>query len=49
MFKKLLIGLAPLLAIAGLAVTAGTAQAVNQHWYSNGVIMPSGEVTPFML
>jgi hypothetical protein len=49
MLKKLFIGLAPLLAVVALAVMPVAAQAVNQHWYSNGVIMPSGEVSPFVL
>jgi hypothetical protein len=36
MNKKLFIGLAPLLAIAGFAAMAVAAQAVEPHWYKNG-------------
>jgi hypothetical protein len=48
MFKKLFIGLAPLLAIAAFAVMPVAAQAENQHWYRNGVIIPENLATPFV-
>jgi hypothetical protein len=45
MSKKFLISLAPLLAIAAFAVTPAIAQAAPQ-WYSNGKLIPAGEVVP---
>jgi hypothetical protein len=48
MFKKLFIGLAPLFAIAALAVMPVAAQAAVQHWYRAGVIIPQGEVVPIV-
>jgi hypothetical protein len=46
MFKKLFIGLAPLLVIAALAVMPVAAQAVTQHWYKSGVVIPENEAVP---
>jgi hypothetical protein len=46
MFKKLFIGLTPLLAIAALAVMPVVAQAAIQHWYVNGVKATEGEQIP---
>jgi hypothetical protein len=48
MFKKLFIGLAPLLAIAPFAAMPVAAQAVTQHWYQNGVLATAGEEIPFV-
>jgi hypothetical protein len=49
MFKKPLIGLAPLLAIAALAVMPVAAQAVTQHWYQNQVLATAGEEIPVVM
>jgi hypothetical protein len=46
MFKKLSIGLAPLLVIAAFAVMPVAAQAVTQHWYVNGALSLQGEQVP---
>jgi hypothetical protein len=46
MKKRFLIGLAPLFAIAAFAVMPVAAQAVTQHWYSNGVLATEGESVP---
>jgi hypothetical protein len=49
MFKKLFICLAVLLAIAAFAVMPVAAQAVTQHWYRSGAIIPAGEVVPVVM
>jgi hypothetical protein len=46
MFKKIFIGLAPLLAIAAFAVMPAAAQAVTQHWYVSGTKATEGEQIP---
>jgi len=42
MNRRFLIGLAPLFAIAAVAVMPVAAQAVTQHWYKNGPILEAG-------
>src|SRR5262249_18502788 len=49
MFKKLFIGLAPLLAIAAFAVMPVAAQAATQHWYSNAAKATEGEEIPIVV
>jgi hypothetical protein len=46
MFKKLFIGEAPLLVIAAFELMPVAAQAVTQHWYQSGALMPAGEEIP---
>jgi hypothetical protein len=46
MKRKLFISLAPLLAIAMLAVAPALAQAAPPMWYSNSKLIPAGEVVP---
>jgi hypothetical protein len=48
MFKKLFIGLAPLLAIAAFAMMPVAAQAATQHWYKERVRLPEGESAPIV-
>jgi hypothetical protein len=48
MSKKLLIGVAPLFAIAAFAAMPVAAQAEIQHWYRNGVLLPEGTAMPFV-
>jgi hypothetical protein len=49
MVKKLFMGLAPLLAIAALAVMPVVAQAETQHWYRSGVKLAEGTVVPVFM
>jgi hypothetical protein len=46
MSKKLLIGLAPLFAIAAFAVMPVAAQAITPHWYKNNVLIPASKPLP---
>src|SRR5262245_3999680 len=49
MFKKLFIGLAPLLVIAALAVMPVAAQAETQHWYRNGAKLAEATPVPLVM
>jgi len=49
MFKKLFIGLAPLLVIAAFAVMPVVAQAEPKHWYRNGAKLAEGTVVPIVM
>jgi hypothetical protein len=48
MSKKLLTSIAPLLALAALAVMPAAAQAVTQHWYKNGTKLEVGTSEPIV-
>jgi hypothetical protein len=48
MSKKLFTSIAPLLALAALAVMPAAAQAVTQHWYRSGAILPVATPTPIV-
>src|SRR5262245_58009415 len=49
MNRRFLISLAPLLAIAALAVMPVAAQAETQHWYRNGAKLAEATVNPIVM
>jgi hypothetical protein len=48
MSRKLLTSIAPLIALAALAVMPVAAQAVTQHWYRNGSILGAATSVPIV-